>query len=102
LHAARNRSGPISPWQDVIRSRIATLTPRERQVFEMIVRGNSNKAVANAFGSAERTVKAQRRRLMEKLQLRTLAELVSFAERVGVASVEEKRADEFAQKAVRK
>jgi FixJ family two-component response regulator len=70
---------------DVIRAHIATLTPRERQVFELIIRGNMNKQIARALGS-ERTIKAHRVRVMEKMQVRTLAELVSLAERVGVLS----------------
>ncbi len=67
-----------------IRARIGGLTPRERQVFELIVRGNTNKQIARALGGAERTVKAHRHRVMEKMQVQTLAELVSVAERVGV------------------
>jgi len=69
---------------DVVRARIATLTPRERQVFELVVRGKPNKQIANALGCTERTIKAHRHRVMEKLQVRSLAELVSLAERVGV------------------
>jgi len=69
---------------DGIRARIGGLTPRERQVFELIVRGNTNKQIARALGGAERTVKAHRHRVMEKMQVQTLAELVSVAERVGV------------------
>ena len=69
---------------DAVRSRIATLTPRQRQVFELIVRGNTNKQIAHALGGTERTIKAHRHTVMEKMQVRTLAELVSFAERVGV------------------
>jgi RNA polymerase sigma factor (sigma-70 family) len=69
---------------DVIRSRIATLTPRERQVFELVIRGQTNKQVARALGGTERTVKAHRHRVMEKMQVRSLAELVSLAERVGI------------------
>jgi FixJ family two-component response regulator len=42
----------------VVRSHIATLTPRERQVFELIVRGNTNKHIARAIGGTERTIKA--------------------------------------------
>jgi FixJ family two-component response regulator len=60
------------------------LTPRERQVFELIVRGKQNKQIANALGCTERTIKAHRHRVMEKMQVRSLAELVSLAERVGV------------------
>jgi RNA polymerase sigma factor (sigma-70 family) len=69
---------------DVVRSRIAKLTPRERQVFELVVRGKQNKQIARALGSTERTIKAHRQRVMEKMQVRSLVELVSLAERVGV------------------
>ena len=61
------------------------MTPRERQVFELIIRGKSNKAVANTLGSTERTIKAHRHNVMEKMQVRSLAELVSLAERAGIA-----------------
>ena len=67
-------------------SRTATLTPRERQVFELVVRGNSNKMVGRALGCTERTIKAHRHRVMEKMQVKSLAELVSIAEWIGIAS----------------
>jgi len=67
-------------------SRTATLTPRERQVFELVVRGNSNKMVGRALGCTERTIKAHRHRVMEKMQVKSLAELVSTAEWIGIAS----------------
>jgi FixJ family two-component response regulator len=69
---------------DIVRIRIAALTPRERQVFELVIRGNTNRQVARALGGAERTIKAHRQRVMEKMQVQSLAELVSLAERVGV------------------
>jgi FixJ family two-component response regulator len=69
---------------DIVRARISALTSRERQVFELVIRGNQNKQVANALGCTERTIKAHRHRVMEKMQVRTLVELVSLAERVGV------------------
>jgi FixJ family two-component response regulator len=69
---------------DVARTRIKTLTPRQRQVFELIVRGKTNKQVARELGGAERTIKAHRHKVMEKMKVRSLAELVSLAERVGV------------------
>lgn len=69
---------------DVVRSRIASLTPRERQVFELVIRGKQNKQIANALGCTERTIKAHRHRVMEKMQVRSLPELVSLAERVDV------------------
>ena len=70
--------------RDLVLTRIATLTPRERQVFELVVRGNSNKAIAKVLGMTVRTVKAHRHRVMEKTQVRSLAELVSVAERGGI------------------
>jgi FixJ family two-component response regulator len=69
---------------DDVRARIGTLTPRERQVFELIVRGNTNKHAARELGCAERTIKAHRLRVLVKMQVRCVAELVPLAERVGV------------------
>jgi RNA polymerase sigma factor (sigma-70 family) len=69
---------------DVVRAHIAKLTPREREVFELVIRGKTNKQVANVLGATERTIKAHRHRVMEKMQVQTLAELVSLAERAGI------------------
>jgi FixJ family two-component response regulator len=69
---------------DMVRARIAALTPREREVFELVVRGKANTQIAHALGCTERTIKAHRQRVMEKMQVQSLAELVSLAERVGV------------------
>jgi FixJ family two-component response regulator len=69
---------------DAVRARIGTLTPREREVFGLIVRGQTNKHAACSLGPTERTIKAHRRRVMEKMGVRTLPELVSLAERAGV------------------
>jgi RNA polymerase sigma factor (sigma-70 family) len=63
---------------------VATLTPRERQVFNLIVRGKINKQIAHELGTTERTVKAHRHQVMEKMQVHSLAELVSNAERLGM------------------
>ena len=71
---------------DVVRAHVAALTPRERQVFDLVIRGDTNKHVARALGCTERTIKAHRHRVMEKMQVRSLLELVSLAERVGIAS----------------
>ena len=62
------------------------MTPREREVFELVIRGDPNKQIARALGCTARTVKAHRHRVMEKMQVRSLPELVSLAERIGVAS----------------
>ena len=71
---------------DVARAYVATLTPREREVFELIVRGHTNKHAARSLGCTERTIKAHRHMVMEKMRARSLAELVSLAERIGVAA----------------
>ena len=54
------------------------------QVFQLIIRGKTNKQAANALGATERTIKAHRQTVMEKMQVPSLAELVSLAERIGV------------------
>jgi FixJ family two-component response regulator len=69
---------------DSIFAHLATLTPRERQVFDLIVRGKINKQIATELGTTERTVKAHRHEVMEKMQVHSLAELVSSAERLGL------------------
>jgi FixJ family two-component response regulator len=68
---------------DVALAHVATLTPREREVFVLIVRGQTNKHAARSLGCTERTIKAHRQRVMEKMEVASLAELVSLAERVG-------------------
>ncbi|MBR0816696.1 response regulator transcription factor [Bradyrhizobium liaoningense] len=69
---------------DSLRTLVASLTPRERQVFELIVRGKINKQIAYELGTTERTVKAHRHQVMEKMEVRSFAELVSVAERLGM------------------
>ncbi len=69
---------------DELRTLVASLTPRETTVFEHIVRGRRNKEVAFVLGTSERTVKAHRKSIMEKLQVGSLAEAVSVAERLGL------------------
>ena len=63
--------------------RLASLTPRERQVFDLVVRGKLTKQIARQLGTAERTIKAHRQRVMEKMQVQSVAELVSVAVRLG-------------------
>jgi len=69
---------------DALRELVATLTPREREVFGLVVRGKLNKQVAHELGTSERTVKAHRHSMMLKLQVKSLAEVVSIAERLGL------------------
>lgn len=60
------------------------LTARERQVFALVVRGKLNKQIAFELGTTERTIKAHRHQVMEKMKTHSLAELVRMAERLGV------------------
>ena len=66
--------------------RLASLTPRERQVLELVATGMHNKQIAAELGAAEKTIKVHRGRIMEKMQVRTataLVGLLSRAERRG-------------------
>ena len=69
---------------NAFRAQLDTLTPREHQVFELVVQGKINKQIATQLGATERTIKAHRHRVMEKMGVESLAELVSVAERLGV------------------
>jgi FixJ family two-component response regulator len=64
-----------------IRARLATLTPREREVLEHVVTGKLNKQIAGDLGTVEQTVKVHRARVMQKLRLQSVAELVRLTER---------------------
>ena len=60
-------------------TRIAELTPREREVFDLLVEGLPTKAIANALRASPRTIEVHRARVMEKLGARSLPELVRLA-----------------------
>lgn len=68
----------------LIEQRIETLTPREREVFTLVVSGRLNKQIAGELGTSEKTVKVQRARVMQKMEAESLADLVRMAERVGI------------------
>jgi FixJ family two-component response regulator len=68
-----------------LQQRLATLTPREREVMSLVVTGQLNKQIAATLGIAEKTIKVHRARVMEKMHARSLAELVRMADRAGVA-----------------
>jgi FixJ family two-component response regulator len=68
-----------------IRERYDTLTPRERQVFSLVVAGFLNKQVAGELGAAEKTIKIHRGRVMTKMQAPSLADLVRMAGLLGVS-----------------
>jgi len=67
-----------------LRSRYASLTPRERDVLARIVGGFLNKQIAAELGTTEATVKEQRAHVMAKMQAGSVAELVRFAARLGI------------------
>jgi FixJ family two-component response regulator len=71
---------------DVLRGRLATLTPREQQVFVLVVRGKINKQAAHDLGTTVRTIKAHRHNVMQKMKARSLAELVLVGVRLGISS----------------
>jgi FixJ family two-component response regulator len=72
---ARNRE-----HQDITR-RLASLTPRERQVLDLVATGLLNKQIAAELGAAEKTIKVHRGRIMEKMQVRTATALVGLLSR---------------------
>ncbi|WP_323378251.1 response regulator FixJ [Skermanella mucosa] len=65
--------------------RIAQLTPREREVLEGLVAGHANKVIAYELDISPRTVEIHRARVMEKMQARSLSQLVRMALEAGVA-----------------
>jgi FixJ family two-component response regulator len=70
-----------------VRERLATLTPREQEVLERVISGKLNKQIAAELGTAEKTVKVHRGRVMEKTGARSVADLVRLAERAGIRPV---------------
>ena len=67
-----------------IQERVRLLTPRETEVFALVVTGLLNKQIASRLGIGEKTVKVHRARVMEKMRAVSLAELVRLADAVGV------------------
>jgi FixJ family two-component response regulator len=71
-----------------INQRLASLTPREREVLMLVVDGKLNKQAADALGTVEKTIKVHRARVMKKMKAKSLAELVRLATRAGVSSAD--------------
>jgi len=67
-----------------IRERLATLTPREREVLEYVVAGRLNKQIASDLGTVEQTVKVHRAHVMQKMKVHSVADLVRLTERCGI------------------
>lgn len=79
---ARQRS--VGLQNMVLKERLESLTPRERQVLEQVIRGRLNKQVAADLGTVEKTIKVHRARVMKKMGARSLAELVQLATTAGL------------------
>lgn len=67
-----------------IAKRVASLTPRESEVFRHVIAGRLNKQIAARLGTAEKTIKVHRARVMHKMSVRSVAELTRVAEIVGI------------------
>lgn len=69
-----------------IQERVESLTPREREVFALVVTGMLNKQIAFEMGIGEKTIKVHRARVMQKMQAESFADLVRLAEKLGIGS----------------
>lgn len=86
LEHARSRQAAIASLA-AVRGRFAQLTPREREVFAHVIAGKLNKVIAADLGTSEQTIKVHRARVMEKLAVDSVADLVRVAQQLGVAPV---------------
>jgi FixJ family two-component response regulator len=73
-----------SEKDDILR-RVNSLTPREREVLNLLVAGLRNKQIAGELGASERTIKIHRARVMEKMEAESLPDLVLMAQAVGIS-----------------
>ncbi|MGB7098242.1 MAG: response regulator [Xanthobacteraceae bacterium] len=80
------RARRIDAELQAINAKIATLTPREREVITHVIAGKLNKQIAADLGTVEKTVKVHRGRIMKKLAIRSIADLVRLAERAGISA----------------
>jgi FixJ family two-component response regulator len=83
---AKSREGrEVETERVAIERRLATLSPRERQVLALVVKGMLNKQIAGVLGAAEKTIKIHRGRVMGKMDAASVAELVRMTYAVGLA-----------------
>ena len=67
-----------------IKARIKTLSPRELEVFHFVAQGMMNKNIATKRGTSLQTIKIHRGRVMQKMQAKTVTELIGFAQKAGI------------------
>jgi FixJ family two-component response regulator len=79
-----NRGEPIAAKRSVEHNSFDTLTPRERDVFDQLVAGASNKEAGRKLGISPRTIEIHRARIMEKLGAKNVADVVRMALRLGI------------------
>jgi len=71
--------------KQVLKNRFARLTPREMEVFVLVVRGKMNKQIAAELGTGEQNIKIHRSHVMMKMQADSLADLVTIGQRLGIS-----------------
>lgn len=90
LERATREVAAFAEIQD-IRQRLEALTAREREVLEHVVSGQLNKQIAYDLGTVEKTIKVHRARVMQKMRVQSLAELVRLAEKIGMPAKKNRR-----------
>jgi DNA-binding NarL/FixJ family response regulator len=78
---------------EALRQLVASLTPRETEVFALVVAGKLNKQIAYELGTTERTIKAHRKQVMAKLHARSAVDLFLLAQRLGLKTATPVTAD---------
>jgi FixJ family two-component response regulator len=71
--------------RELLERRAETLTPREREVMALVVLGALNKQIADRLGTVEKTIKVHRARVMQKMEVHSVPDLVRAAERIGLS-----------------
>jgi FixJ family two-component response regulator len=84
LVRAVNGALQLAAANAALAARFAALTPREREVMEHVVEGKLNKQIAADLGTGEQNIKIHRARVMDKMEVESLADLVRVAERLGI------------------
>lgn len=87
IHRALQRASAIQAERnelEALRARLASLTPREREVIDHVIAGRKNKQIAAVFGTGVQNIKVHRGRMMRKMEAKSLAELIRMAEKLNI------------------